>query len=254
MGHLTKAQIDAIKKCSNTRLIAKLLSVGYTEEQLDAMDREALLQAWATCVAEGKDKTFDPVKPLVPLGYDIELERQKLEFEKSKFEAQQASQVKEHQMKLQMKQMEIEAQEKLKQAELIIKERKYAADREEKDSVIARAKRYGDAIKASLTVMGPEPLDVVSFFRHIEAVFDRYQVPSNLQAALLQLYLNAKARNVVARMDPTLYHEYNAVRDVILKEHELSPRSYLEFFNSPSRSSGETYVMYCARLLSLIHI
>jgi len=30
------------------------------------------------------------------------------------------------------------------------------------------------------------------------------------------------------------------VRDVILKEHELSPRSYLEFFNSLSRSSGET--------------
>jgi len=107
MEHLTKAQIDAIKKCSNTRLIAKLSIVGYTEEQLDVMDREALLQAWATCVAEGKDKPLDPVKPLVPLGYHIELERQKVEFEKSKFEAQQASQVKEHQMKLQMKQMEI---------------------------------------------------------------------------------------------------------------------------------------------------
>ena len=155
-------------------------------------------------------------------------------------------------MKLQIKQMEIEAQEKLKlaeiealekakQAELIMKEQKYAADREEKDSVVARAKRYGDAIKASLTVMGPEPLDVVLFFRHIEAVFDRYQVPSNLQP-----YLNAKARNVVARMDPTLYHEYNAVRDVILKEHELSPRSYLEFFNSLSRSSGETCHVLCS--------
>ena len=50
MEHLAKAQIVAIKKCSNTRLIAKLLSVGYTEEQLDVMDREALLQAWATSV------------------------------------------------------------------------------------------------------------------------------------------------------------------------------------------------------------
>jgi len=55
-------------------------------------------------------------------------------------------------------------------------------------------------------------------------------------------------------MDPTLYHEYNAVRDVILKEHELSPRSYLEFFNSLSRSSGETYVMYCARLRALLNM
>jgi len=48
--------------------------------------------------------------------------------------------------------------------------------------------------------MGSEPLDVVLFFRHIEAVFDRYKVPTDLQAALLQPYLNAKARSVVARM------------------------------------------------------
>ena len=49
-----------------------------------------------------------------------------------------------------------------------------------------RAKRYGDAIKASVTVMSSEPLDVVLFFRHIEAVFDCYKVPTDLQAALLQ--------------------------------------------------------------------
>ena len=100
--------------------------------------------------------------------------------------------------------------------------------------------------------MGPEPLDVVLFFRHIGAVFDRYKVPTDLQAALLQPYLNAKARSVVARMDPSLYHDYKAVRNVILKEHELSPRCYLDFFNTLSRSSGETYVMYCAKLKSLL--
>ena len=59
-----------------------------------------------------------------------------------------------------------------------------------------RAKRYVDAIKASVTVMGSEPLDVVLIFRHIEAVFDRYKVPTDLQAALLQPYLNAKAQYI----------------------------------------------------------
>ena len=82
--------------------------------------------------------------------------------------------------------------------------------------------------------------------------FDHYKVPTNLQAALLQPYLNAEARSVVARMDPSLYHDYKAVRNVILKEHELSPRSYLDFFNTLSRSSGETCVMYCAKLKSLL--
>ena len=228
MESLTKTQVDAIKKLNTARLITKLAQVGYSEEELDTMDREALMGAWATCVADGKDKPAAPSNPST--GYDVELERQKLEFEMRKFEAEQ----------------------KMKKAELQMLQQKYAAECEEKDSVVMRAKRYGDAIKASVTVMGSEPLDVVLFFTHIEAVFDCYKVPIDLQAALLQPYLNAKARSVVARMDPSLYHDYEAVRNVILKEHELSPRSYLDFFNTLSRSSGETCVMYCAKLKSLL--
>ena len=228
MERLTKAQVELVKKLSTARLISKLTSVGYTDEELDAMDREALLQAWATCRADGKDKSPASVN----LGYDVELERQKLEFEKLKFKSD----------------------EKLKKAELKLREQKYAAEREERDSVVSRAKRYGDAIKASLTVMGPEPLEDVLFFRHIEAIFDRYKVPTDLQAALLQPYLDAKARSIVARMDSTSYHNYKAVRDVILKEHKLSPRSYLDLFNSLARSQVETCVMYCAKLRSLLNM
>ena len=176
MERLTKTQVEAIKKLNTARLITKLAQVGYSEEELDTMDREALMGAWATCVADGKDKPAAPSTPST--GYDVELERQKLEFEMRKFEAEQ----------------------KMKKAELQMLQQKYAAECEEKDSVVMRAKRYGDAIKASVTVMGSEPLDVVLFFRHIEAVFDRYKVPTDLQAALLQPYLNAKARSVVARM------------------------------------------------------
>ena len=44
-------------------------------------------------------------------------------------------------------------------------------------------------------------VDVVLFFRHIEAIFRRFDVPENLQAALIQPYLNEKSRSVVSRMD-----------------------------------------------------
>jgi len=50
-----------------------------------------------------------------------------------------------------------------------------------KKSVVLMAKRYGEAIRASVTPMGPDVLDVVAFFKHIEVIFDHYEVPSNSQ-------------------------------------------------------------------------
>ena len=77
------------------------------------------------------------------------------------------------------------------------------------------AKRYGEAIRASITPMGPDIQDAVSFLKHIEVVFDHYKVPSNIRAALLQPQLNEKSRSVVARMDLILCKDYRAVHDVI---------------------------------------
>ena len=56
----------------------------------------------------------------------------------------------------------------------------------------------------------------------------------------------------MSRMDPDLCNNYNSVRDVILKEHKLSSCAYLELFNKLTRVQGETSVMYCARLKSLL--
>ena len=68
-----------------SRLIVKLRGVGISEEDVDAMNRAEMLEAWAECVATGKDK------PAVAhtLAYDVELERQKLDFEIRRFEAQE---------------------------------------------------------------------------------------------------------------------------------------------------------------------
>jgi len=65
---------------------------------------------------------------------------------------------------------------------LILKKKKFDAmfelekekqkyERAQKESIVSLAKQYGDAMKASVKPMGPEMLDVVLFFRHIEAIF-----------------------------------------------------------------------------------
>ena len=225
MESLSQAQVEAIKKLSSIRLMGKLSSVGYSEEEIENMSRDSMLNIWAECVAAGKDQPVEAGAAVTPqfTGYDVELERERMEFEKEKFE----------------RKLEFEKQ-------------KFEIERKEKNSVIMLLKRYGEAMKASITPMGPEMLDVVLFFRHIEAMFNRYKVPENLQAALLQPYLNSKSRSVVARIDPLFCNDYKAVRDAILKEHKLSPSAYLEMFNSLSRSPGETTVMYCSKLKSLL--
>jgi len=53
-------------------------------------------------------------------------------------------------------------------------------------------------------------------------------------------------------MNPDLCDDYNSVRDVILREHRLTSCAYLELFNKLTRAQGETTVMYCARLKSLL--
>ena len=56
MEKLSKEQQEAIKKMSNERLVHKLATAGLTEEDLEHMDREARLKAWAQIIFEGSDQ------------------------------------------------------------------------------------------------------------------------------------------------------------------------------------------------------
>ena len=83
MDRLDQAQVQAIKKLSTSRLISKLSQVGYTEDELDSMNRDTMLEQWATCVVSGTDKPV-VANPSIA-GYDAALEREKLDFEKRNF-------------------------------------------------------------------------------------------------------------------------------------------------------------------------
>jgi len=112
MERLDLAQAQAIKKLSTPRLVGKLIRVGYSDEASEAMDRDAMLAAWAVCVADGKDKPEQWTQAPV-IGYGVKLERKRLEIEERK---------------------------------LKLKGEKLAAERAYKVSVVNLAKRYGDAM------------------------------------------------------------------------------------------------------------
>lgn len=82
MEKLTENQKESVKKMSTARLISKLLSVGYTEEALETLNRPELLETWAQCMSEGKHL----LSPKSAVGYDPEIEKQRLEFEIRRYE------------------------------------------------------------------------------------------------------------------------------------------------------------------------
>jgi hypothetical protein len=93
MEKVSSQQVEQIKKMSDERLREKLIAAGRDENAVKAMDRQALMGAYAELVSAG------PVHRVAraALAYDLELERERLSFERERWQAE-----------FQMKQMELQ--------------------------------------------------------------------------------------------------------------------------------------------------
>jgi hypothetical protein len=116
MEHLSDEQRKAISKLTAVRLAAKLTQIGVSENEIEGMNKDAMMQAWALAVYEGRDKPaatmVAEVKPeAVQVRYGSDLERQRLEFEMRKWEEER----------------------KEREAERIRQERKEEAERRERE-------------------------------------------------------------------------------------------------------------------------
>ena len=73
-------------------LISSLTKAGVNPDEIETLDRSAMLESWAKLVATGGDKVSvagASVAAALPVtGYDVAFEREKLAFEKQKFEMQ----------------------------------------------------------------------------------------------------------------------------------------------------------------------
>ena len=81
MEKLTAVQQQQIKNMSNDRFRVKLMAAGYDEDVVLGYERDDLMSLYAGVLASGRPKAG-------PVGYDPELEREKLAFEKAKWEAE----------------------------------------------------------------------------------------------------------------------------------------------------------------------
>ena len=149
---------------------------------------------------------------------------------------------------LALKEREMEERKVLKERELLLQMERENANK----SVVHRAKLFGDAMKNSIVRMPIDVVELGSYFKDVEQLFASFEVPEDLRAQLLRPHLNEKAKTLVARMDPAQSTDYNAVKEMLLREFKLSPAVYLEKFNNEGKKQDETYVLYSARLKSLL--
>ena len=276
MEKLNPQQLQSIQKMSSDRLKMKLIKAGMSEDVVEQMDRPALLEAWAELVLEGKDKPPEVSSPTVPAGYDPQLERQKWEFqmkqwEEEREERRRCEEVENRKWQFQLQRWEEEkrgadeeieerrrkeeAEIELRRRELELREREVKAqlDRDkEKKSLVDRAKRYGNALKGIIARMPTDPVDLLSYFRDVEQQFDLFEVPVDLRVEILRPHLSDKANLLVSKMDPRQNINYKEVKQMLLREFKLSPAVYLDRFNTESRKADETYLLYSARLRSIL--
>jgi hypothetical protein len=137
---------EAIRKLSKERLIAKLIGAGLNEEDVLSMDRPTLMQTWHECTLKGEVVTGVPKLS----AYDVELERERLGFEKRKWEEELELRREE----ARMRRLEIEAKERMDNEMLHAKR----MEEDRKNSVGVKMKRFADALRCGVAPMGSDIL------------------------------------------------------------------------------------------------
>ena len=125
MEKLTAAQQQSVKKMSEERQRLKLVAAGYEEDVVVAMERETMLSTYAEFLASGG------VRPgaAAQVGYDPDVEAQKLAFEKQKWEAQlRREEAEREERKAEREERKAEREERLRKQEA--KLRREEAERE----------------------------------------------------------------------------------------------------------------------------
>ena len=188
--------------------------------------------------------------------YDVELARGRLRLEQQKYEREQEKyeiEMRLRERELDLKEEELQMPRKLKEDELELQKQQIKNKQELENTLTMKTKRFSDALKGALIKMSSDPVEVASFFRQIDDLYTKFEVPENLRATLVKPYLNDKAKLVVARLDPSLADDYRLLKEAILREFKTTPSYLLNKFQTLTKDSSETFILYGSKLMTLLN-
>lgn len=256
MDQLDLTQREAVIKMSTDRLCGKLEKVGFDKQQLANMSREQLLDAYALELLKPAELPVAAAvvqKPVI--GYDVELERRRFEFEMIKFEREEARRNEE------IEREETRRKDALALQELELRVRRDQFDwqksrdireQEKQQTPAAQVKFFGSVLKNVMPKFPTDAADVPIFFEGVEKLFTSFEVPEFLRAKLLLPYLSDKVKSLLLRLDQSKQDKYSEVKLFLLNELKLTPIQFKERFDCAIRDNDETYTMFCSRLKNLL--
>ena len=238
MDQVTEKQKEDIKKMSTSRLQLKLSRAGYSDEEVESFDRQACMEKWADLVVRGIELE-QPQAAAVSQSpnIDIELERERLKWEQQKFADE-----------MRLKDQEL----RIKQDELQLRMHKMKIKEESENTPTMKIKRFADALKGTVIKMSSDPIEIASFFRQMDSLFVKFDIPNNLQATLVKPYFNDKAKLIASRLEPSVADDYKSLKEAVLREFKTTPAYLLNKFQTLTKDSGETHILYGSKLMTVL--
>ena len=100
--------------------------------------------------------------------------------------------------------------------------------------------------------MPREHAELPQFFDTIEKLFKIYQVPADVQGILLIPILSSHAKTIIGRKTSDDLESYDKFKQFLLSEFRLTPKQYKLRFDTASKGTNETYVLFASRLSNLL--
>ena len=253
MEALTEEQREKIGKMSDERLKDKLRKAGMPETAVNVLDRTSLLAAWSALVVSGHDQP--PAAAAAPVFANPGIEQQRLQFEERKWAEEMKLREAELTVQQQLRAAELDAQKeqlRLDAEKVGLEKERLRLQIENAESPAAQLKRYGDALRGALSHMPVDAADLPAFFDNAERLFDDIKASQAYRSQLLMPYLSEKARALIGRMDKTKSSQYTEVKALILREFKLTPLAYWNKYQTATKHSNETYVMFITRLQTFL--
>ena len=267
MDKLEKSKQGELRKLTDARLVAKLTQAGIPIDEVEALDRNSMLDKWAEIIIAGKDVAIKTgVATSSASGYDVELERQKLKFQMKQWEDERAERQaqreadkleREAQRELEMRRLVDEKESRdalllLQQRQVILMEKKESEENAKENQTLQLLKKYGDALRNSIVKLSNDLIEIIPFFENFERQMSELKVPVGIRVSLLKPFLNDRARLLVNRIESKHANDYDYVKEYLLQQFKLVPQYFLESFNSLHRQSQETYRAFISRLSMLL--
>ena len=209
MEKLNAKELENSKKLSDIRLVSNLAKAGVRQDELDTMDRSAMLNRWAEFVAAGAGKTATAATMVAPVTYNVEIEKEKLALEKFKLEAQ-----------LKLEEAKIMQQEKDREAKIMQKEKDREAQIMQQEKELAKLRMKQDLEKEKLIIQAKLERERILLEKtklesktYVNDENSESEIGITLKVRELKQCGDA-IRNMVSKMSENTPHEFLPYREI----------------------------------------